>query len=70
MQYTQSTKGLINKGTRYYLHPTKYVVKLLSGKNTGARAFVDTAEQAKAECMYQADNHNICATWYPPANGE
>ena len=64
--YTRKPDGTVRQPNGHLLHPTRYIVKRLSGPQAGTMATFSTAEAASTEAFYLSDVENVCPAVYPP----
>lgn len=66
MIYTHKPDGTVRRHDGHLLHPTRYIVKRLSGPMAGTMATFPNAEAARREAFYLSDVENVCPAVYGP----
>jgi len=69
MIYTMKLNGTIKQPDGHHKHPTRYIVKRLSGPLNGAITTVASVEDARREAFHLSDIEGICSAIYPPVYG-
>lgn len=68
--YSRKPDGCARQPNGALLHPTRYIVKRLSGPMAGTLATFANAEAARREAFYLSDVEGVCPAIYPPVYGE
>lgn len=57
---------LVKTPSGYRVHPTRWMVKQISGENKGAYTTHEYEAQARMEALYMHDNFGIVTSIVPP----